>query len=120
MKIRVDLSRMQKRLSDLVSDVAAAVTLSESERLLRALVLATPIKTGYARSQWTLVPRVGERIPLGYNVSSTYLGIVESRYQVVNYAHYIIYLNRGSSKQAPAFFIENTIVSQGFKLGSKL
>jgi hypothetical protein len=61
--------------------------------LLHALVEATPIKTGAARRAWKM-----HKTPSG----NIYL---------VNDKKYIRKLNAGSSKQAPAHFIEQTVLN---------
>lgn len=59
------------------------------DKAIDDLQAATPVKTGYAQSQWR---REGDSI--------------------VNDADYIDELNAGSSMQAPAYFIESTMLSQ--------
>lgn len=106
---------MRKKLRAAVEEVADYSGEMAAKRLMQALILATPIKTGYARSQWTFERKPNP--PLSKSVStSSMFGLRESNFQVSNYAPYIIYLNQGSSRQAPAFFIEQTILEQGFKL----
>lgn len=68
----------------------------EAERLIRLerfklveeLRAATPIDTGEARANWRL-----------------------SGHTIINDREYIDKLNKGSSKQAPAHFIEKTLLS---------
>lgn len=54
----------------------------------------TPVKTGYARSRWKA--RKNYFVPGG---------------EITNDAEYIVYLNQGSSKQAPAYFIEQVLLT---------
>lgn len=66
-----------------------------------ALADATPVDTGYARSRW-----------------DTSLGVSQQgtlQVSITNDAPYIEELNRGSSRQAPARFIEETLL---FHLGT--
>ena len=115
MKISVDFSRMRSKLVRVVESAADFSGKMAAERLMQAMILATPIKTGYARSQWTYERRPNPALSRRVSTSTAF-GINEARYTISNYAPYIIYLNRGSSKQAPAFFVEKTILEQGFKL----
>jgi HK97 gp10 family phage protein len=59
-----------------------------TEELVKELKSNTPVDTGYARDSWAI--KEGD---------------------IVNTADYIAQLNRGSSKQAPAHFIESTVLS---------
>jgi hypothetical protein len=63
------------------------------------LVLKTPIDTGLARASW--------------KTNETNTGI-----NVENSVEYIQYLNEGSSKQAPARFIEATALKYGIPFGT--
>jgi hypothetical protein len=63
------------------------------------LVARTPIDTGLARASWKV-----DRIGPVFNVRNT--------------VPYIQYLNAGSSKQAPAYFIESIALKYGRPLGS--
>jgi hypothetical protein len=60
---------------------------------ITALKEATPIKTGKARDGWCIV-----------------------KHSIVNDVNYINKLNNGTSKQAPKYFVEQTLLSLGFKL----
>lgn len=72
---------------------------TQSEKLKEDLVAATPVDTGFARSEWKTLNK-------GNSV------------EISNDAPYIKYLNEGSSKQAPANFIEKTALAYGTPLGS--
>ena len=63
-------------------------TQDEIASLIDDLKEATPIDTGFAREEWKL-----------------------ENGKIVNGADYIDDLNAGSSKQAPAYFIEQTVIS---------
>jgi len=84
-----------------------------AKQLMSAMIEATPIDTGYARSRWTF--KVNDDYVVRYNVTGKGLLFNEFKYTISNDTSYIVYLNRGSSKQAPAFFIEQTILAQGFR-----
>ena len=59
------------------------------KEILKALQEATPIDTGNARENWRI-----------------------EKDKIVNDTEYIDVLNAGSSKQAPAYFIEKTLLTQ--------
>jgi HK97 gp10 family phage protein len=62
-----------------------------ADSLVKALEDATPVDTGYASSRWKAE-------------------IIGDKAVITNDAPYIDELNRGSSQQAPAFFIEKTVL----------
>jgi hypothetical protein len=57
------------------------------KKLVSSLVTATPVDTGEARASWAVIGKA-----------------------IVNTAEHIEALNHGHSKQAPAFFIEQTVL----------
>lgn len=59
------------------------------EKLVQSLKDATPEDTGFAKSQWKIEGKA-----------------------IVNDADYVSNLNQGTSQQAPAFFVEKTLLSQ--------
>jgi hypothetical protein len=67
-------------------------------KLVEDLKEATPIDTGLAKNSWSLE----------YKKDSTA--------SIANSQEYIEYLNKGSSQQAPRYFIERTIMNNGFKV----
>ena len=71
----------------------------QAGKLVDNLQAVTPKKTGYASSRWV------------------YRKIRDGLVEVLNDAAYIMPLNRGHSRQAPAFFIEGTPQKFGFFLG---
>lgn len=73
-------------------------------QLVAELKKETPVDTGEARDSWIRKPV----IDLNNKVSV----------RIVNIAEHIKYLNAGSSKQAPAFFIEKTALKYGKALGA--
>lgn len=114
-KLKVDGSGMFKKIGRALESLVDVRGQLAAERLHAAMVLNTPIKTGYARSRWTI--RQTDAYTVKYTFSKPGL-FGEFNYTISNDAPYIIYLNAGSSKQAPAFFIESTILSQGFRINS--
>lgn len=86
----------------------------------RGLLDATPVKTGWARTNWRVytspngdvVPRpadVGFSYSDAINQANSTLSTSSSTYYIVNNAPYIVTLNRGSSIQAPSYFVQATI-----------
>ena len=61
--------------------------------LYRRLWEATPVRTGYARSRWTLEFED------------------DGRMELTNDTDYLIYLNNGTSEQAPAGFIQDAVAT---------
>lgn len=101
-----------------VNKVARATTLN----ILKGVVLATPIDTGRARGNWqtsvsksislpvdSLDKSGGSTINKGEAVLSATKGIKYPVYWISNNLPYIEELNRGSSQQAPAKFVESVI-----------
>lgn len=66
--------------------------------IVEALKEATPVDTGLARNSW----------------NATYS---KDKALIENNVEYIEHLNEGSSEQAPAFFIEKTMLSFGKPVG---
>lgn len=81
----------------------------------------TPIKTGYARSSWNISTGqpVGKLAAPTRDKNGSYspdsspqLQITKEKIEdiyITNAVPYIVFLNQGSSKQAPAMFIERAI-----------
>jgi hypothetical protein len=70
----------------------------QTKKLLEDLEDATPVDTGLARNSWSLE----------FKDSTTAT--------ISNSQEYIDILNKGSSKQAPRYFIERTMMNNGFKV----
>ena len=88
----IKISGAQKTLDMLKSAVSTKIQEEQrkaSLKLIEKLREVTPVDTGNARDSWRLE---GDAI--------------------VNDAPYISNLNQGSSKQAPAYFVESTVMSQ--------
>lgn len=78
--------------------------LTKEQALLNVTLLKTelqnktPVDTGLARSSWEIKEE-------------------NQNYNIENNVEYIQYLNEGSSKQAPAYFIESTALKYGVPIG---
>ena len=81
------------KISPLLKKQLGARLAAEEKRVLdaavEALQEATPVDTGYAESRWT-----------------------HDGKHIINDAEYIARLNEGHSEQAPAYFVEQTLLSQ--------
>lgn len=75
-----------------MEDIADDDIDQKMDRATQLLREVTPVDTGFARSRW--VNRKNIILPGG---------VIE------NDAPYIVFLNQGSSRQAPAFFIERVL-----------
>jgi len=93
---------------------ARALTLN----LLKTLVLATPVDTGRAKGNWqtssirpkSSVLNVSDKSG-GLSISKGLSGLkrLSKKYWITNNLDYIEDLNNGTSKQAPAKFVETSI-----------
>ena len=104
-------------LKDFVRDIVVKVSVNATAELSED----TPKLTGWAASNW--IPRIGQRtdLPFGSKESvseaAKTLGLasVVASYalpqivHVTNLVYYIETLNTGTSKKAPAFFVETAI-----------
>ena len=72
---------------------------SQTEALVKDLKSVTPVDTGKARDSWKAE-------------------ISEKGFKISNSVEYIERLNKGSSKQAPAHFVEKTALKYGEPVGS--
>jgi hypothetical protein len=118
-RIRTRAGRVNKNTDNLVKKVILAVD--------QAVVLATPVDTGRARANWR--PSIGAMvtstlpepkspgeglrtaIAAGEDIANKYIGGNNSPHvHITNNLPYIQYLNQGSSKQAPANFVNTAIL----------
>lgn len=83
-----------KRLSEEIDRIEIMTVKSEGPRVVAALVEATPEDTGEAKDGWEF--RVD----------------VQGKGVISNDVEHIVYLNAGSSRQAPTMFIEKTLLAQ--------
>lgn len=92
--IEAELKRVKKEAQKEVP----TELLKQANKIKDALVDATPVETGFARSRWAT--------ELGRNNEG------DIQVSITNDAPYIEDLNRGTSQQAPARFIELTLSDQ--------
>ncbi len=112
------LRRVNRRLENGLTRLMAEL----GKEVGRTLVEATPVDTGFARANWrpTLNVPAGRPVtfldPTGAATSARIAAIARSwkvgdTIYIVNNAPYIGLLNRGSSPQAPANFVKDTVDS---------
>jgi len=86
---------------------------------LNALKAATPVDTGRARNSWILTEKENE-FSKGELGGSNLLGAPSedkvTPLFITNGTPYIESLNEGSSKQAPARFVEQTVLSKNYNI----
>ena len=108
-----------KGLASGLEDRAGRLVEEVAERVHGALVLGTPVKTGNARSNWLVgvgAPRSGV-VPIRSEVetindgAATIRGRVkgDAEVNITNDVDYLTLLNAGSSRQAPAGFVEKAV-----------
>lgn len=120
-EIRVSEKHMVGISVKLLTERNRKLVLKYARALRIGLATATPYRTGRARAGWNLsakVPDLSEKGP-DYNTSraaSARAGNVRLEgyrvgddLHITNRVFYITLLNGGSSKQAPALFVETTI-----------
>lgn len=93
MKIRTQITGLPEELSRMRTELSSQqkeVLTQYMQLALSELARNTPVDTGEAASSWSI-----------------------SGMEIVNDEDYIVYLNDGSSIQAPAFFIESILAGYG-------
>lgn len=93
-----DFDKEVRRIHKEASRIANHELEKRVEHATEALASVTPVRTGYARSRWDYdMKRHGDEV---YG-------------EISNDAHYIGKLNQGTSQQAPAYFIEQVLMTVG-------
>ena len=99
MKIKIsNIDNEFKKLRESQKTEAKAQSIVDIVTIVNALKDATPIDTGLARDSWRI-------------------NLLKENVEIINDVPYIEYLNNGSSKQAPAYFVEATALKYGKPLG---
>lgn len=101
---KIHVKNVDATLSKAYKEVLAArnkIIGDKCENLVSDLKEATPVDTGNARDNWKVVPTGDPKRP----------------FKIDNLVPYIQYLNQGSSKQAPAYFIESVALRYGKPIG---
>jgi hypothetical protein len=100
--IKIKLVDVKKAFQDLKLQVDSEVEKQSSvinKKLLAELKEETPVDTGNARDSWEIRK-------------------INSVTEIRNTTDYIQYLNQGSSKQAPRYFVERTALKYGSPIGT--
>ncbi len=110
------LGKLASKLSNMISNEANNIVKERVQALVIDLAYNTPKDTGYAASRW--ISHENPYAVVSYNIKAKgmLVPLNTKEYIVSNDTPYIIYLNRGHSKQAPPYFIESTILSHGFAI----
>ena len=102
MKVSLDIVNFKKEMKRVEQEVAKLGNIEIEERIdyaTETLRQVTPVDTGKARSGW-------------YNEKyKDFNGNLEA--SIINEVEYIDRLNKGHSKQAPKYFIEQVLVKIG-------
>lgn len=100
MKIKLTgKSAVLKKISNEQKQVVSLNLRQKTTAILEALQNVTPVDTGLAKDSWKMSKN-------------------DNGYKLVNDVPYIETLNKGSSKQAPAHFVEATALKYGTPKGS--
>jgi hypothetical protein len=93
-KMNFNRNKLRKQLEDEQEKLLAGVV----EEVVDRLASVTPVDTGLAQQSW--------------------FSVKDGRaYVITNSQDYVKYLNQGSSEQAPANFIESTVLQYGYSIG---
>jgi len=124
MVMRIKLQGVSEEFKNMDKELVTFV--NEANRLqafetLNDLKRNTPVDTGRAKNSWVLTQFRGELKDAkkdGVRFSSPIIGPVSDKkvetLYITNGTPYIEDLNRGSSKQAPARFVESTVLSKDY------
>lgn len=112
-KLKTSSSFNRKIKQAIEQDLEAEIKRSVEDTITE-LQRVTPKLTGYAASRWDSYQTT--KYSVSFSAQNRFFIDITSQpvYFIVNDAPYISYLNAGSSKQAPAYFVEQTLLSNGF------
>jgi hypothetical protein len=117
-----DFDKQVKKVVEILTEVSEKVVKKITLDVTANLIDTTPVDVGWARANW--VPAIGQPVvqpvatPESVSTAAQQAGIVSvaTSYRldrgnvfVSNNVRYITRLNEGSSKQAPAGFVQNAI-----------
>lgn len=114
-KIKLNVNKaLDKKISNALETTTNEILDNAVKVAVEELKIVTPKDTGYAASRWTSYKQ--ESFKISFSLSNRFLiSLTENSHYVKNDAEYITYLNAGWSKQAPAYFIEQTLIKSGFE-----
>lgn len=103
--MKITLRNVEREFNKLFADIDK-IKLDKMKleciNMLSELSKATPVDTGRAAASWHLITTGNVFIP----------------FKLLNDTEYIQYLNAGSSKQAPSFFVERIALKYGKPVGT--
>jgi len=114
-KIKLSINKaLDKKIANALEDTTNEILDDAVKFAVEELKRVTPKDTGYAASRWTSYKQ--ESFKISFSLSNRFLiSLTENSHFVKNDAEYITYLNAGWSKQAPSYFIEQTLMKSGFE-----
>ncbi len=114
-KIKLSVNKaLDKKIANALEDTTNEILDDAVKFAVEELKRVTPKDTGYAASRWTSYKQ--ESFKISFSLSNRFLiSLTENSHFVKNDAEYITYLNAGWSKQAPSYFIEQTLMKSGFE-----
>lgn len=114
-KIKLELSNtLDQVLKEAIEETYSKPFDQRIQDTVKDLKDATPVDTGYAQSRWKSYKQ--NSLTIKFSFKNPFLfKLIDSQHIIDNDADYIQYLNAGWSKQAPAFFVEQTLISNGFQ-----
>ncbi len=98
----VNINGVEKTIADLTNNIRSARNKTLEAKIpgiVESLREVTPVDTGNARDSWKATISSGKAL-------------------ITNDTDYIEHLNAGTSSQAPAFFIERTMLTFGKPIGN--
>jgi len=99
-KLKLKVTYNPQKLLDAVKTEVTKDLVITSKIILEELKDATPVDTGEASRSWEVTE------------------LDKDSFKIINDEEYIKYLNAGSSKQAPANFIERVVLKHGTAKGN--
>lgn len=102
MKVSLEIVNFDKELQRVEREIKALANIEIEERIdfaTKTLRVVTPVDTGKARRGWR------------NNTYRTFDGYIEGA--IINPVEYIGRLNKGHSRQAPKYFIEQVLIKIG-------
>ena len=113
-KFKLDVSsQLEKKISETLKENVDSIIESAIDKTIEDLKERTPKDTGYAASRWRTYKQNSFKVSFSFK-NDFIIKFTETNDIIENDADYISYLNAGWSKQAPSYFIEQTVLQNGF------
>jgi hypothetical protein len=114
-KLKLEISKqLNNKISNALEQSVDSIIEEAVDTAVEELKRVTPKDTGYAASRWKNYKENSFKVSFSFK-NKFLVSLTETRHVVSNDAEYITYLNAGWSKQAPPFFIEQTLMKSGFE-----